>query len=229
MDINKIIRNQRTQHQWSWYKTLTSGKGLDGIYNLASLFNGGRHCKRGYDEFGAWVRKGGYNMSFWVEFDDGTKRVIRFPMVGAIAQELVDEKLKIEIATMMFVSTETTIPIPKLIGYGLTGNTHHLNGLPFLILTHVPGKPLGGVWDELDEVAKVKIYDQMADITIQLRSHPFDRIGSLTVDDRGQWSLSNRPLGRPLASLQRDGIDIRMAQSYSASLDYFIDYFCHYR
>jgi hypothetical protein len=150
-------------------------------------------------------------------------------MVGAIARELVDEKLKIEIATMMFVATETTIPIPKLIGYGLTGNTHHLNGLPFLILTHVPGKPLSGVWDELDEAAKVKIYDQMADITIQLRSHPFDRIGSLTVDDRGQWSLSNRPLGRPLASLQRDGIDIRMAQSYSSSLDYFTDYFCHHR
>ena len=113
----------------------------------------------------------------------------------------------------MFVSTKTTIPIPKLIGYGLTGNTHHLNGLPFLILTHVPGKPLGGVWGEWMK-PQVKIYDQMADITLQLRSHPFDRIGSLTVDDRGQWSLSNRPLGRPLASLQRDGIDIRMAQSF---------------
>jgi hypothetical protein len=46
---------------------------------------------------------------FWAGFDDGTKWVVRFPIVGAIAPELIDEKLKTEIATMMFLCEKTTI------------------------------------------------------------------------------------------------------------------------
>jgi hypothetical protein len=229
MDVNEITRAEQARIQWGWYETLTSSNGMDRVYALASSFNGGRPCGRGLDEFGVWVRKGGYNMSFWVQFDDGTKWVVRFPMVGAIARELVDEKLKIEVATMMFLSTQTKVPIPQLIKYGLTGNPYHPDGLPFVIMEHVPGKPLDCVWEQLDDASKVKIYDQLADISLELRSHPFDRIGSLTLDDRGQWSLSNRPLTRALASLQRDGIGIWMAQSYSSALDYFTDYFRHHR
>ena len=54
-------------------------------------------------------------MSFWVQFDDETKWVVRFPMIGAIARE--HEKVKTEVATMMFLSEKTTIPTPQLIGY----------------------------------------------------------------------------------------------------------------
>src|SRR5262245_5942800 len=117
MDVNEITRAEQTRIQWSWYETLTSDNGLEAIYALASSFNNGCRCFRGYDDSGVWVRKGGYNMSFWVEFDDSTKWVVRFPMFGAIAPELIDEKLKTEVATMMFLSAETTIPIPKLVGY----------------------------------------------------------------------------------------------------------------
>ena len=131
MDVDEIIRAEQTKIQWAWYETLTSRKISDGVYALASVFNHGRPCHRGFDESGAWIRKGGYNISFWVEFDDGTKWVVRFPMVGAIAPELVDEKLKTEVATMKFLSAETSIPIPRLISYGLTGNSHHSDGLPF--------------------------------------------------------------------------------------------------
>ena len=34
--------------------------------------------------------KGAFNMLFWVGFEDGTKWVVQFPVVGAIAVELVD-------------------------------------------------------------------------------------------------------------------------------------------
>jgi hypothetical protein len=214
MDVDEITRAKQTQIQWSWYETLTSEDGLEAVYALASSFNNGRRCVRGYDECGVWIRKGGYNISFWVEFDDSTKWVIRFPMVGAIAPELVDEKLKTEVATMLFLSEKTTIPIPQLIGYGFTNNPHHPRGLPFLILTHMDGKPLPIIWDGLDTKAKEKIYEQLADIYIQLRSQSFDRVGALTLDNHNQWKLSNRPLTRPLASLQRDGIEIRMAAYY---------------
>lgn len=228
MDVNAILRLRQTRLQWSWYKTLTS-HGLDAIYSLASSFNDGRPCVRGYDDSGAWVRKGGYNMSFWVEFENNVKWVVRFPMVGAIAPELVDEKLKIEVATMRFLSDKTTIPVPRLIAYGLTGNPHHCDGLPFLILTHVPGKPLPTIWKQLGNPAKQKIYEQLADIVMQLRLQPFDRVGALTLDDCDQWTLSNRPLTADLANLQRDGIEIRMTSCYTSALEYFTNYFNHHR
>jgi hypothetical protein len=150
-------------------------------------------------------------------------------MVGAIAPELVDEKLKTEVATMQFLSDKTTIPVPRLIAYGLTGNPYHRDGLPFLILVHVPGKPLSTIWEELENPAKRKIYQQLADIAMQLRLQPFDRIGALTLDDRERWTLSNRPLTADLANLQRDGIEIRMTPCYTSALKYFTDYFNHHR
>lgn len=229
MDVNEIARAEQTKVQWSWYETLTSGDGLETIYALASSFNNGRRCVRGYDDCGAWVRKGGYNMSFWVEFDDTTKWVIRFPMIGAIARELVDEKLKTEVATMMFLSEKTTIPIPQLIGYGLTDNPYHPRGLPFLIMTHVRGTPLPLIWEGLNNTAKERIYEQLADIFMQLRSQPFDKIGALTLDNQNSWTLSNRPLTRPLASLQHDGIEVRMATCYKSASEYFTAYFDHHR
>ena len=229
MDVNEITRAEQTQVQWAWFETLTSGDGLKAIYTLASSFNNGRPCVGGYYDSGGCVRMGGYNMSFLVEFDDGTKWVVRFPMIGAIARELVDEKLKTEVATMMFLSEKTTIPIPELIGYGLTGNPHHPKGLPFLIMTYIHGKTLRKIWKDLDDAAKDKIYEQLADISIQLRSQSFDRVGALTLDNRNRWSLSNRPLTRPLASLQRDGIAVRMDSYYKSASEYFAAYFGHHR
>lgn len=107
-------------------------------------------------------------------------------MVGAIAPELVDEKIKTEVAAMRFLSEKTTIPVPRVIGYGLTGNRHHRDGLPFLILTHVPGNPLPIIWKDFENPAKRTIYEQLAGIIMQLRLQPFDRIGALTLDDRDQ-------------------------------------------
>jgi hypothetical protein len=93
-------------------------------------------------------------------------------------------------------------------------------------LTHVPGKPLPTIWKEL---AKRKIYKQLADIVMELRLQPFDRIDALTLDGRDRWTLSNRPLTADLANLQRDGIEIRMASCYTSALEYFTNYFSHHR
>ena len=96
-------------------------------------------------------------------------------------------------------------------------------------MSHIPGKPLELIWEQLDKAAKVQIYDQLADIALQLRSHPFDRIGSLTLDDNDQWTLSNRPVTHSLAGLQRDGIQIQIGTSYTSAFEYFTDYFRHHQ
>lgn len=228
MDVNEIARATQTEHQITWYEKLMSETGLQTIYNLASSFNNGRPCVRGYSDCGEWVRKGGYNMSFWVKFEDSTRWVVRFPMVGAIAPQLVDEKVKTEVATMMFLSEKTSIPVPHIIAYGLTGNQHHPNGLPFMIMNHMPGQPLSQVWSMLDMANRNKICERLSDVFLQLCSHPFDRVGALTLDSSNHWTLTNRPLTRALASLQRDGIELHLASTYESASEYFTSYFTHH-
>jgi Phosphotransferase enzyme family len=111
-------------------------------------------------------------------------RSVSHGCAGTIAPELVDEKLKIEVATMQFLSEKTTIPVPLLSASGLTGNLHYRDGLPFLVLTHVAGKPLPTIWKELENPAKRKMYEQLTDVVMQLHLQPFDRIDALTLDDR---------------------------------------------
>jgi len=230
MDVNEIARAAQKKTQEEWTKRLCSiDTDFRHVYDLAASFRTGHTCSRAYDETGLWVRKGAYNMCFWAGFEDGTKWVVRLPIVGAIAPELVDEKLKTEIATMMFLREKTTVPVPALIGYGLTGNNRHPLGLAFLVMEHVPGKALPLIWDTLSDLDKRVIYDQIAAITLQLNSYHFEKIGALTLDDDGNWTTGNRPLTHALAGLQLDGIEVRMRAHYNSALDYFLDYFSHHR
>jgi hypothetical protein len=87
-----------------------------------------------------------------------------------------------------FLSDKTTVPVPRLITHGPTDNPHHCAGLPFLILTPVPGKPLPFIWKELGNSVKNMIHEQIADIAMQLRLQSFDRIGGVTLDDRDALS-----------------------------------------
>jgi len=91
------------------------------------------------------------------------------------------------------------------------------------------GTPFPIIWEGMDTTAKEMIYEQLADIYMQLRSQSFDRVGALTLDNCNRWTLSNRPLTRPLASLQRDGIEVRMAPYYKSASEYFTAYFDHHR
>ena len=55
MDVNEVIRSKQIRIQYAWYETLTKD-GLQPIYDLASSFNNGLRCTRGYDELGRFVR-----------------------------------------------------------------------------------------------------------------------------------------------------------------------------
>lgn len=83
--------------------TLILGDSLEEIYRLTSFFNNNHSYDCGHNKLGAWIRKDGYNISFWIKFDDAIIWVIRFPMIGVIALELVDEKLKMEVVIMKFL------------------------------------------------------------------------------------------------------------------------------
>lgn len=227
MDVNEIARAAQKKIQDEWLDRFCSvDADFRHVYDLAASFRADRACSRAFDETGEWVRKGAYNICFWAGFEDGTKWVVRSPIVGAIAADVVDEKIKTKVATMMFLREKTTVPVPSLIGYGLIGNDKHPLGFSFIVMKHVPGKALPFMWDKVDDADKKTIYDQMA---VQLNSYHFEKIGALILDDDGSWIVGNRPLTHDLASLQFDGIEVQMRSQYDSALEYFLDYFNHHR
>jgi hypothetical protein len=68
---------------------------------------------------------------------------------------------------------------------------------------------------------KEKIMLSMAEQYLELLSHPFDRIGSLTLTEQGDWSVSYGPLGIDMFEISRDGVKIRDSGPFSNSSKYF--------
>ena len=93
--------------------------------------------------------------------------------------------------------------IPVLIANGMEDDL----GLgPFVITEFIEGRTLDKLWKEnlkeprsglrsdIDEKVQEIVYRQVANILLELAEHKFDRIGSLSFDDRGSYSVVTRPL-----------------------------------
>ncbi|PNY23580.1 Aminoglycoside phosphotransferase [Tolypocladium capitatum] len=146
---------------------------------------------------------GSFNVCFFLEFpSDGKKWVVRFP-IGPVLHGAW-RKLQSEISTMEYIKRNTTIPIPRVYGYGPGGrlDTDNPTGLPYVILEYIPGRPL----DAKDLVgaspdASKAFYSQLAHILSQLRMQEFDYAGSLTTDSEGRITLTS-PHSVDLNSIQ---------------------------
>lgn len=120
-----------------------------------------------------------------------------------------DEKVRYEVATMRYIKANTTIPVPHIYHYGMAAD-NPLGLGPFIIMEYIdhhrnlsralmdPNRPLGKrpILDtDVDEKRLDHIYDQVADILVQLDSLKFPRIGSLLQDEStGQIDVRGRPL-----------------------------------
>ena len=70
-------------------------------------------------EFDGYL-KGSFNVSLVVRFSDGgPKVVIRFPKPGHTATAFRDEKVRNEVQFLKFLSEKTTIPIPRVLSWGM--------------------------------------------------------------------------------------------------------------
>jgi hypothetical protein len=138
----------------------------------------------------------------------------------------MDEKTEIELATMRYVSAKTTIPIPKVHAYAFSNAG--FNGLPFIIMDYAEGRnlmdlgyPLGDTWggflDCGPQTPTAKhVFQQLADIYIQLRQLEFPRIGALGLPSRdtpafacdpAEIRVCNRPLSIDMALQELDGLE----------------------
>ncbi|KAH7309056.1 kinase-like domain-containing protein [Stachybotrys elegans] len=151
--------------------------------------------------------KGSFNFSFRFKFsDDGPDAIIRFPKPGHTATALLDEKVMNEVQVMNCLSQNTTIPIPRVLSWGLAAESPQQLG-PFIIMDYIEGTLLSNVLKQstesdqgamildpsIDNSVLTNIYLQIADYLLQLSRLTFPRIGAISKHGDG-WSVANRPL-----------------------------------
>ncbi|KAK1768897.1 kinase-like domain-containing protein [Phialemonium atrogriseum] len=137
---------------------------------------------------------GSYNVCFFVEFvDENTKWVS-------------------EVATMRYLESKTTIPLPHVCGFGRGGTVDKLNptGLAYIILEYIPGHSLDILaFVKESRERKAHFYSQLIDILAQLRQQEFDYAGSLLPDPDGGLA----PILGPSLSMQLNELQIDQGNS----------------
>jgi serine/threonine protein kinase len=159
-------------------------------------------------EFAGYL-KGSFNLSLVVRVsDEGAKAVIRFPKPGHTATAFQDERVRNEVQFLRFLSEKTTIPIPRVVSWGMIEDSPQHPG-PFIIMEYVDGISLATILKqptetEQDEVilatdvddAKLDyVYEQIADYMLQLSRLDFPTIGAMSKSpSSNEWVAGERPL-----------------------------------
>ncbi|KKK16642.1 hypothetical protein ARAM_000507 [Aspergillus rambellii] len=100
----------------------------------------------------------------------------------------------------------------------------------YLIMDHVGSTDtvmLSESWDKLrhDQKRRTNLFRGLSQIILSLSQFPFDRIGSLTIDNQGTIKHTNRPLTLRLHHLENESVPTNMDRhlTYSTSDSYFMD------
>jgi aminoglycoside phosphotransferase (APT) family kinase protein len=87
--------------------------------------------------------KGSFNICIHIKFrDEGPDAIIRFPKEGLTSFR--DEKVKNEVYVIEFLRQKTTIPLPRILSWGLTADSPQQLG-PFIIMDYVEGTLLSDI------------------------------------------------------------------------------------
>lgn len=136
--------------------------------------------------------RGSFNIGIQIRFEDnGPDALIRYAKPGVVANR--DEKVQYEVAVMQYLRQCTKIPIPKIIGWGLTKDCPKKLG-PFIIMEFVNGVKLSDFLRDPNNTDEPllnpnisqndfdKVYGQIADILIQIHDLDFGAIGVIAAD-----------------------------------------------
>lgn len=151
-------------------------------------------------------QRGAFNVTIRMEFGDGGSAIIRIPCPGV--HMFPEEKTRNEVAVMRYIADNTTIPIPFVLHHGTTDECPGRLG-PFIIMEYVKDAQtlsdamnLPGLSPQdrpmldpgIDEQKLVFVYEQIADILLQLYKLTFDKIGAPIELEPGTWAIRHRPL-----------------------------------
>jgi hypothetical protein len=119
-------------------------------------------------------------------FADGSSWLARLPRQNftSFSDEITNNLLLSECATLQWLSRIQDVPTPKIHGYGLRNDPQNDVGAAYMLIDEVPGRPL--LYLEPTPEQLEKVYSSLARILRILSEHPFEKIGSLTYDSSGE-------------------------------------------
>ncbi|EEH47042.1 uncharacterized protein PADG_03140 [Paracoccidioides brasiliensis Pb18] len=152
--------------------------------------------------------RGSFNICIRIKFKDTcSDAVIRFTKPGFTAFR--DEKVEKEVQVMKFLRQRTSIPLPRLISWGLTVDSPQQLG-PFIIMEYVEGIHLSDILKkptannqekeilnpDIDDTTLNIVYRQIADFMLQLYNLDFTHIGAISevAEGANTWAVTGRPL-----------------------------------
>lgn len=117
------------------------------------------------------------NYHGWIDFEDGIKWLVRIPRTAGnnVPGGLIDYLIESEYATLLFLQG-TKVPAPRTFGYGLRSDPANLVGVGYIFLEYLSGQPYLYLDPTPDQ--KRRLYEQFADIQIEISKHPVSQIGS---------------------------------------------------
>lgn len=227
MDFDDLVLSQHDEERFAWNRKLSQVG--PSVCQLASKFRDSQPC------YVAGLKCGSFNFCIKVQFEsDGEEWMLRFPIPGKVM--VPEQKLRNEVATLKYIKEKTDIPVPTVIAYGMADDNPTGLG-PFLITNFIQGTQLSEMLksDSVDEQGdKVLsndipdstlevVYQQIALVILQLANHDFDRIGSLSLDDDGTWSINSGPLTLNMNELARCGNIHVEPRVHSTAADYLLE------
>jgi aminoglycoside phosphotransferase (APT) family kinase protein len=130
---------------------------------------------------------GSFNLVYIITFSDESRMVARLPGKGTNFEELDRMKMEHEYRTMRLIKARTTIPIPEVF---LWQTTMSDVGVPFALMSFMPGMQICDAWFDADwvtEAKRLKILDQIAMHMSQLHQLNFPgNMGAPSFDDKGE-------------------------------------------
>ncbi|KAI9748531.1 MAG: Sulfate permease 2, partial [Chaenotheca gracillima] len=118
------------------------------------------------------------NYHGWLIFDNDDRWLVRIPRdpFSDLPASLIEYLVVSEYATLKFLEG-TSVPAPRVFGYGLASEERNDVGVSFLIMEALPGKPFNAHQTSLEQ--KERVFSGVADILIELSKHPLPKAGSL--------------------------------------------------
>lgn len=183
--------------------TVSESRLLDNIQALQKFVTE-RIAGRGPAEY-VETASGSYNVILRFKFAAGTDVALRIPKLEHSFSPLILERINNEVAWMQLLKKQTHIPIPKLYSYGtkVSPETPLPLDLPYILMEFIEGKspqrflaerPKPGQ-DEDVKKKRFTIYEQIAEIYLELYHLKFKAIGSPTNDQIiAQWDITKPPL-----------------------------------
>ncbi|KAG8624041.1 hypothetical protein KVT40_009017 [Elsinoe batatas] len=165
---------------------------------------------------------GGMNLHVPVKLSSGSRWLVRIPrrIFSAFPDHTTDAIIMSEVATMKWLSGNTSIPVPKVYSYGLSSSERNGIGVPYMLIEEMPGKPFMAL--DPSDGERQKVYEQVARMMGELKERPFRKHGSLTLDERGEVEVG--PIvGERTGTLHPHGPFMRSEEGYMAWVEQCLD------